>query len=34
MRSDVADVEVYYPDSWLKMGIELIDLPGTDDREE
>jgi GTPase SAR1 family protein len=33
MRSDVSTVEVYYPDPWLKVGVELIDLPGTDDRE-
>ncbi|PSB02677.1 dynamin [Merismopedia glauca CCAP 1448/3] len=33
MRSDVTAVEVYYPDPWLKTGVELIDLPGTDDRE-
>lgn len=34
MRYDVSAVEVYYPDPWLKNGIELIDLPGTDDRDE
>lgn len=34
MRDDVAEVEVFCPHSFLKMGVELVDLPGTDDREE
>ncbi len=33
MRTDVAAVEVYYPHPLLKLGIELIDLPGTDDQQ-
>jgi len=33
MRDDVAQVEVFCPHSFLKMGVELVDLPGTDDRE-
>jgi replication fork clamp-binding protein CrfC len=33
MREDVAAVEVYCPHSWLKTGVELLDLPGTDDQE-
>ena len=31
MRADIADVEVYCPHPLLKLGIELVDLPGTDD---
>jgi len=31
MRADVTNVEVYCPHPLLKLGIELIDLPGTDD---
>ena len=34
MRSDIVSVEVFVPHSWLKNGIELVDLPGTNDREE
>ncbi|MEM9088254.1 MAG: dynamin family protein [Cyanobacteria bacterium P01_F01_bin.53] len=33
MREDVAAVEVYCPHPLLKLGLELIDLPGTDDRD-
>lgn len=33
MRDDVAAVEVYCPHPWLKTGVELLDLPGTDDQE-
>jgi GTPase SAR1 family protein len=33
MREDVAAVEVYCPHPWLKTGVELLDLPGTDDQE-
>lgn len=33
MRDDVAAVEVYCPHPLLKLGLELVDLPGTDDRE-
>ncbi|MEW5858081.1 MAG: dynamin family protein [Cyanobacteriota bacterium] len=33
MRSDVASIEVYCPHSFLKTGVELLDLPGTNDRE-
>ncbi|MEL6777839.1 MAG: dynamin family protein [Cyanobacteria bacterium J06597_16] len=33
MREDVAGVEVYCPHPLLKLGLELMDLPGTDDRE-
>ncbi len=33
MRKDVASVEVFYPHPLLKTGVELIDLPGTNDRE-
>ncbi|MEL6815883.1 MAG: dynamin family protein, partial [Cyanobacteria bacterium J06598_3] len=33
MREDVAAVEVYCPHPLLKLGLELVDLPGTDDRE-
>jgi hypothetical protein len=34
MRSDVADIIVSCPHPLLKSGIELIDLPGTNDRDE
>jgi hypothetical protein len=34
MRDDVAEIEVSYPHPFLEMGIELIDLPGTNDRDE
>lgn len=33
MRSDVAAVEVAFPHPLLAKGVELIDLPGTNDRE-
>ena len=33
MREDIAAVEVYCPHPLLKLGLELIDLPGTDDQE-
>ena len=33
-RDDVVSVEVFYPHPFLKNGIELLDLPGTNDREE
>jgi hypothetical protein len=33
MRSDVASVEVFCPHPFLQMGVELLDLPGTNDRE-
>lgn len=33
MREDVAEVEVFCPHPFLQTGIELLDLPGTDDRE-
>jgi GTPase SAR1 family protein len=33
MREDVTAVEVYCPHPWLKTGVELLDLPGTDDQE-
>jgi GTPase SAR1 family protein len=33
MRNDVASVEVFHPHSFLKTGIEFLDLPGTNDRE-
>lgn len=34
MRNDVAAIEVSYPHPFLEMGVELIDLPGTNDRDE
>jgi hypothetical protein len=34
MRDDVAAIEVSYPHPFLEMGVELIDLPGTNDRDE
>jgi GTPase SAR1 family protein len=34
MRGDILAVEVTYPHPLLQMGVELIDLPGTNDREE
>ncbi|WP_414623975.1 dynamin family protein [Calothrix sp. CCY 0018] len=34
MRNDVLSVEVFSPHPFLKTGIEFIDLPGTNDREE
>lgn len=33
-REDVVSVEVFYPHPLLKNGVELLDLPGTNDREE
>lgn len=33
MRGDVAAIEVLCPHPFLKTGVELVDLPGTDDRE-
>lgn len=33
MRNDVASVHVYCPHPFLKTGVELLDLPGTDDQE-
>lgn len=33
MRSDVASVEVRCPHPFLQTGVELVDLPGTNDRE-
>jgi Dynamin family len=33
MREDVTGVEVYCPHPWLQTGVELLDLPGTDDQE-
>lgn len=33
MREDVASVEVHCPHPFLKRGVELLDLPGTNDRE-
>jgi GTPase SAR1 family protein len=33
MRDDVASVRVYCPHPFLQMGVELLDLPGTNDRE-
>jgi hypothetical protein len=32
MRADVAGVTVWCPDPWLQIGVELLDLPGTDDQ--
>ncbi|MFN6571001.1 dynamin family protein [Dendronalium sp. ChiSLP03b] len=34
MRKDVASVEVFCPHPFLEMGVEFLDLPGTNDREE
>ncbi|HEY9672984.1 MAG TPA: dynamin family protein [Waterburya sp.] len=33
MRGDVTSVQVFCPHPFLKTGVELVDLPGTDDRE-
>jgi hypothetical protein len=33
-REDIVSVEVFYPHPFLKNGVELLDLPGTNDREE
>jgi GTPase SAR1 family protein len=34
MRNDVLEVEVSFPHPFLETGVELIDLPGTNDRDE
>jgi GTPase SAR1 family protein len=34
MRDDIQHIEVSYPHPLLQMGVELIDLPGTNDRAE
>ena len=34
MRNDVASVEVFCPHPFLDTGVEFLDLPGTNDREE
>ncbi len=34
MRSDVSSVEVFCPHPFLDTGVEFLDLPGTNDREE
>jgi GTPase SAR1 family protein len=34
MRDDVAEVEVSFPHPFLQTGVELLDLPGTNDRDE
>jgi Dynamin family len=34
MRDDVAAVNVFCPHPFLKTGVELLDLPGTNDRQE
>ncbi|MCL1467791.1 dynamin family protein [Argonema galeatum] len=34
MRDDVASVQVFCPHPFLQNGVELLDLPGTNDREE
>ncbi|WP_295622208.1 dynamin family protein [Chamaesiphon sp. GL140_3_metabinner_50] len=34
MRDDVMEVEVSFPHPFLKTGVELLDLPGTNDRDE
>ncbi|MBR8834905.1 MAG: dynamin family protein [Stigonema ocellatum SAG 48.90 = DSM 106950] len=34
MRSDVVSVEVFCPHPFLNTGVEFLDLPGTNDREE
>lgn len=33
MRSDVASIQVFCPHPFLETGVELLDLPGTNDRE-
>lgn len=33
MRNDVASVDVFYPHPFLQTGVELLDLPGTNDRQ-
>ncbi|MBD2343213.1 dynamin family protein [Anabaena subtropica] len=34
MRKDVSSVEVFCPHPFLETGVEFVDLPGTNDREE
>ncbi|MBE9205771.1 dynamin family protein [Nostoc sp. LEGE 06077] len=34
MRKDVASVEVFCPHTFLETGVEFLDLPGTNDRDE
>jgi len=34
MRKDVASIEVFCPHPFLETGVEFLDLPGTDDRDE
>jgi replication fork clamp-binding protein CrfC len=34
MRKDVASVEIYCPHPFLETGVEFLDLPGTNDRDE
>jgi ribosome biogenesis GTPase A len=34
MRDDVMEVEVSFPHPFLQTGVELLDLPGTNDRDE
>ncbi|MHC5599396.1 MAG: dynamin family protein [Nostoc sp.] len=34
MRNDVASVEVFCPHPFLETGVEFLDLPGTNDRDE
>ena len=34
MRNDIVSVEVFSPHPFLKTGVEFLDLPGTNDREE
>lgn len=34
MRKDVASVEIFCPHTFLETGVEFLDLPGTNDREE
>jgi signal recognition particle receptor subunit beta len=34
MREDIVSVTVSYPHPLLQMGVELVDLPGTNDRED
>lgn len=33
MRSDVAAIDIFYPHPFLQRGVELLDLPGTNDRQ-
>ena len=33
MRSDVASIDIFYPHPFLQTGVELLDLPGTNDRQ-